>query len=168
MREADMGHRAESGFELPVVAGPDEVEPGLAERLQGISLSATDLPVKYQLPEDLPQRDLAGQSVDLRITVKDAREKKQRALDDDFAKDTGEAETLEGLKEKIRERLADADKKRIDGELRGQLLKEIVARNEFPIAPALIDRYAGSMVNLSRSQSREQPITRSCSRMRLP
>jgi len=126
--------------------------PGLAERLQGVSLSAADLPVKYQLPDDLPQRDLAGKNVDLRITVKDAREKKQRALDDDFAKDTGEAETLEGLKEKIRERLAEADKKRIDGELRGQLLKEIVARNEFPIAPALIDRYAGSMVNRALQQ----------------
>ena len=126
--------------------------PGLAERLQGVSLSATDLEVKYELPADLPQKDLAGKNVDLRVTVKDAREKQQRALDDDFAKDTGEAETLEGLKDKIRERLREADGKRVDAELRSQLVKEIVARNTFPIAPALIDRYAGSIVNRALQQ----------------
>jgi trigger factor len=126
--------------------------PGLADRLQGVSLTATDLEVKYQLPEDLPQRELAGQQVSLRVTVKDAREKKHRALDDDFAKDTGEAETLEGLKDKIRERLKEADGKRIDVELRAQLIKEIVARNDFPIGPALVDRHAGAIVNRALQQ----------------
>jgi trigger factor len=126
--------------------------PGLAERLQGVSLTAKDLEVKYTLPEDLPQKDLAGKEVNLRVTVKDAREKKQRALDDDFAKDTGEAETLEGLKDKIRERLKEADQKRVDGEMRTQLVKELVARNEFPIAPALVDRHAGAIVNRALQQ----------------
>ena len=126
--------------------------PGLAERLHGVALNATDLEIKYTLPEDLPQKELAGQSVNLRVTVKDAREKKQRELDDEFAKDTGEAETLEGLKDKIRERLREADGKRIDSELRAQLVKELVARNEFPVGPALIDRYASSIVNRALQQ----------------
>jgi trigger factor len=126
--------------------------PGLAERLQGVSLSATDLEIKYELPADLPQKELAGQTVNLRVSVKDAREKKQRALDDDFAKDTGEAETLEGLKDKIRERLREADGKRVDLELRSQLVKEIVARNPFPIGPALVDRYAGAIVERAMRQ----------------
>jgi trigger factor len=126
--------------------------PGLAERLHGVSLNATDLEIKYTLPEDLPQKELAGQNVNLRVTVKDAREKKQRALDDEFAKDTGEAETLEGLKDKIRERLREADGKRIDSELRSQLVKELVAHNEFPVGPALIDRYASSIVNRALQQ----------------
>ncbi len=126
--------------------------PGLAERLHGIALDASELEIKYQLPEDLPQKELAGRDVALKVTVKDAREKKQRALDDDFAKDTGEAETLEGLKDKLRQRLQDADRQRIDHELRGQMVKEIVARNAFPIAPALVDRYAGGIVNRALRQ----------------
>jgi len=126
--------------------------PGLAERLQGVPLNATDLEIKYKLPDDLPQKELAGQNVSLRVTVKDAREKKQRELDDEFAKDTGEAETLEGLKDKIRERLRETDSKRIDTELRSQLMKELVARNQFPVGPALIDRYAGSIVNRALQQ----------------
>jgi trigger factor len=126
--------------------------PGLAERLQGVSLTATDLEVKYKLPEDLPQKELAGREVNLRVTVKDAREKKPRALDDEFAKDTGEAETLEGLKDKLRQRLLEADEQRIASELRLQLVKELVARNDFPIAPALVERHAGAIVNRALQQ----------------
>ena len=126
--------------------------PGLAERLHGIALDAADHEVKYRLPEDLPQKELAGREVNLKITVKDAREKRERALDDEFAKDTGEAETLEGLKDKLRQRLEEAERQRIGGELRGQLVKEIVARNDFPVAPSLIDRHAASIVNRALQQ----------------
>ncbi len=126
--------------------------PGLGERLHGIALDAVDFEIKYKLADDLPQKELAGREVSLKVTVKDAREKKERAVDDEFAKDTGEAETLEGLKEKLRQRLQDADRQRIDGELRGQLVKEIVVRNEFPMAPSLVDRHAGAIVNRALQQ----------------
>lgn len=126
--------------------------PGLAERLHGIALDASEVEVKYRLAEDLPQKELAGREVNLKVTVKDAREKKERALDDEFAKDTGEAETLEGLKDKLRQRLQDAERQRVDGELRTQLVKEIVARNEFLIAPSLVDRHAGAIVNRALQQ----------------
>lgn len=126
--------------------------PGLAERLHGIALDASDVEVRYTLPADLPQKELAGREVALKVTVKDAREKKQRALDDEFAKDTGEAETLEGLKDKLRQRLLASDRTRADSELRAQLVKELVARNDFPIAPALVDRHAGAVVNRALQQ----------------
>jgi trigger factor len=126
--------------------------PGLSERLRGISLTASELEVKYTLPADLPQKELAGKEVNLRVTVKDARAKQQREMDDEFAKDTGEAETLDGLKDKIRQRLGEADRARIDSELKTALVKELVARNEFPIAPALIDRHAGAIVNRALQQ----------------
>jgi trigger factor len=126
--------------------------PGLAERLRGIALGASEVEVKYSLPDDLDQKELAGREVNLKVSVKDAREKKERALDDEFAKDTGEAETLEGLKDKLRSRLQDADKARIDNELRSQLVKEIVKRNDFPIAPALIERHSNAIVNRALQQ----------------
>lgn len=126
--------------------------PGLAERLRGIALDGSEVELKYNLPADLPQKELAGREVNLKVSVKDAREKKERALDDEFAKDTGEAETLEGLKDKLRTRLLDAEKARADNELRGQLVKEIVKRNDFPIAPALIERHSNAIVNRALQQ----------------
>jgi trigger factor len=80
------------------------------------------------------------------------REKKVPALDDELAKDTGEADTLEGLRAKVRERLLDNDQGRIRGELVQQLLKELIERNDFAIAPALVERHARVMLQRAKRQ----------------
>jgi trigger factor len=125
--------------------------PGLAAHLRGIPIDTQQLEVKFTIPEDFHQKETAGRAVDLRVSIKEAREKKQPALDDELAKDTGEAETLDGLREKIRERLLEADKERIRREMIAVLIKELVKRNEFPVAPALIDRYAQAIVNRAKN-----------------
>jgi trigger factor len=126
--------------------------PGLSQRLRGMPIASDHVDVKYTIAEDVPQKELAGKAVSLHVTIKEAREKKQPALDDDLAKDTGEAETLAGLKDKIRERLVEADKQRIHRELVSAVIKELVKRNDFPIAPALIDRHAQAIVNRAKQQ----------------
>jgi trigger factor len=95
---------------------------------------------------------MAGRQVHLHVTIKEAREKQVPALDDELAKDTGEAETLDGLRAKIRERLVESEEQRIKRELGQQLVKELIKRNEFPIAPALVDRYAQMMVSRAKQQ----------------
>ena len=126
--------------------------PGLAQRLRGIAIGPDPIELKYTIDADLPQKELAGQAVDLRVIVKEVREKKIPSLDDEFAKDTGEAETLEGMRAKVRERLTDADKGRIRNEMVQQLIKELVKRNDFPIAPALVERHAQNMVARAKRQ----------------
>src|SRR6185369_16906982 len=79
--------------------------PGLAPRLRGIAIDTQHLEIKYTVPEDTAVKSLAGKEVSLHVAVKEARERKQPALDDELAKDTGEADTLEDLKKKIVERL---------------------------------------------------------------
>jgi len=74
------------------------------------------------------------------------------ALDDELAKDTGEADTLEALRGKIRERLLENDAQRVRGELAQQLIEEIIKRNDFPIAPALVERHAQAMIARAKRQ----------------
>jgi trigger factor len=126
--------------------------PGLASRLIGLPIDTERLEVKFTIADDVAQKELAGREVDLQVTIKEAREKKQPALDDELAKDTGEAETLDGLREKIRERLLEADEQRIKREMIQSLIKELVKRNEFPVAPALIERHAQAIVNRAKNQ----------------
>ncbi len=52
----------------------------------------------------------------------------------------------------MREKLAETDGTRIKREMERALVKELVARNTFPIAPALVDRYAQAIVNRAKSQ----------------
>lgn len=126
--------------------------PGLAPRLRGVPIAAQGLEVKYRVAEDAPIKGLAGSEVNLRLTIKEARERKVPALDDELAKDTGEASTLAELEEKVRGKLAEADGKRIKRELLDMLVREIVRRNQFPVAPTLIERHAESIVARAKAQ----------------
>jgi len=126
--------------------------PGLASRLRGLPINSSEIEVRFNLADDIAQRELAGRAVDLKVTIKEAREKKQPAIDDEMAKDTGEAETLDGLRDKIRERLIENDEQRIKREMIQTLVKHLVKVNEFPIAPALVERHAQAIVNRAKSQ----------------
>jgi trigger factor len=126
--------------------------PGLAAHLRGVKIGAAPVELKYTIAADAREAELAGQAVDLKVIIKEAREKRVPALDDEMAKDTGDADTLEGLRAKVRERLEDADKTRIRGELVQQLLKELIKRNDFPVAAALVERHARTMVARAKRQ----------------
>jgi len=126
--------------------------PGLASRLRGKPIGGEPIEVAYTLPGEGIAAELTGKAVHLHVTIKEAREKQVPALDDELAKDTGEAETLDGLREKIRGRLLESERQTIQRELGQALIKELVKRNEFPIAPALVDRYAQMMVSRAKQQ----------------
>ena len=127
--------------------------PGLASRLRGKPIGGEEtIEVDYTLPAEGPPAEMAGRHVHLNVTIKEAREKQVPALDDELAKDTGEAETLDGLRAKVREKLVETEQQRIKREMERALVKEIVKRNSFPIAPALIDRYAQLLVNRAKNQ----------------
>ena len=126
--------------------------PGLPSRLRGKPIGGEPVEVDYTLPAEGLPAELAGKPVHLHVTIKEVREKKVPALDDEMAKDTGEAETLDGLRDKVRERLLEAEQRRIKGEMTRAMIKELVKRNEFAVAPALVDRYAQLIVNRAKSQ----------------
>ena len=127
--------------------------PGLAAQLAGVSIAAGAVhDLKYTIPAEAKVKELAGKEVSLKVTIKEAREKKVPALDDELAKDTGEADTLEELKNKVRDRLLDQDKQRVKRELEAALVKELVKRNPFPIAKALVDRHAEGIIARARMQ----------------
>ena len=127
--------------------------PGLASRLRGRPIGgAAPIEVDYTLPAEGVPAEMSGRHVHLHVSIKEVREKQVPALDDELAKDTGEAETLDGLRAKVREKLAETDGTRIKREMERALVKELVARNTFPIAPALVDRYAQAIVNRAKSQ----------------
>jgi len=126
--------------------------PGLASRLRGVPVNAAGLDLRYHLPDDGPLKGLAKGEVSLRVTIKEARSRKVPALDDELAKDTGEASTLDELRTKVRDKLVEADKLRIRREMSSAVVKEMVKRNEFPVAPSLIDRYAENIVSRVKAQ----------------
>jgi trigger factor len=126
--------------------------PGLAERLRGVPIDGQGLEVKYQVAADSPVKSLAGKDISLRATIKEVRSRKVPAIDDELAKDSGEADTLADLRTKVREKLLEGENQRIKREMSVALTKEIVKANPFDVAPSLVDRYAEDIVMRTRSQ----------------
>jgi hypothetical protein len=104
------------------------------------------------VPAESPVKSLAGKEVSLRVSIKEVRSRKVPALDDELAKDSGEADTLADLRTKVREKLVEAENQRIKREMSVALVKDIVKVNPFEVAPSLVDRYAEDMVMRTKSQ----------------
>jgi trigger factor len=127
--------------------------PGLGPQLRGLAIApGSHHEVKYRISEEVKPSELAGKEVSLHVTLKEARERRTPALDDELAKDTGEADTLDDLKKKVEERLLEADKRRIKRELETALTKQLIRRNSFDIAKSLVDRHAEAIISRARVQ----------------
>ena len=143
-------------------AEPGEALPGLGEALSGVAVTAANHQLTFKVPGEkkapgegegpAEANDIIGEEAHLKITVRDAREKNVPNLDDDFAKDTGEADTLDELKGKLKEKLIAEKEKDQEGALRGELLKKILEKNPFQVAPALVDRQAEIMIHRAKVQ----------------
>lgn len=120
----------------------DEREPlpGIRAALTGIPLDTKDKKLEIQVPEDHKDDTLKGRKAELTVTILEARAKDVPALDDEFAKDTGKAETLDGLKAALRKDLEDREQEVIDREAREGVLREVIKKNQIPVASSLVER----------------------------
>jgi trigger factor len=151
----DVGQNKFEGEELQIELGsarPGPI-PGLQKALLGVPLNAVDHEVTFSLPTEGIRPELAGQELHLKITVKQAYEKKVPALDDDFAKDTGEAETMEELRQKVRDQILKDDGEEAKDEARMAVLDEVVRRNPVPLPPSLIKRLSEQIFDMQRQRA---------------
>ncbi len=88
---------------------------------------------------------LAGKSVEWRAVVKEIFRRELPALDDEFAKDHGECQTLEELRAKLRERLLEHAREQADARVRQGLLDLVIERNPIEIPESLVARERQAM-----------------------
>jgi trigger factor len=114
--------------------------PGIRLALLGLPLDTKDKPIEIDVPEDAKDESIRGRKAILTVTVLEARAKDVPELDDEFAKDTGKGETLDGLKAALRKELEDKDQATIDREAREGALRELIKKNQIPVASSLVER----------------------------
>ncbi len=97
--------------------GGDQLIEGFEEQLIGAA-AGDAREVKVSFPEDYRAEELAGREAVFKVEVKEVREKVLPELDDDFASEASEFDTLEELREDIRKRLAEVVDQRIEQDFR--------------------------------------------------
>ncbi len=113
--------------------------PDMNKGLEGLSQGETrDIEVAWG-EDAAPQ--IAGKTVRYTVTLKGLKKKVVPAADDEFAKDLGEFDSLAALRDKIRQQLQAAEERRADRETKGALVDALVAKADFDVPEALIERH---------------------------
>ncbi len=129
---------------FPVEVGTGVFAEGFEDNLVAMQKNdVKDIPVKY--PEDFTAKDLAGKDITYRVTLKDVKLRQLPDLDDAFAKDLGEYNTLEELRKRAREGIEKDMEKRIDHLLREQAISKIVSESKLEVPPKLKAKVAASL-----------------------
>ena len=129
------GHHHDVVVEIGGKANP----PGFDEQLKGLEVGA-EKRFAIHYPADYAVKEMANTDTGYSVKVKDLRKRVLPALDDEFAKDVGEFETLQALRERVQQDLQREAEAEADRNLRGDLLKELAARITDHIPESLVAR----------------------------
>jgi trigger factor len=124
--------------EVQIELGAENIQPEFNESLRGVKPGdVREFRVKY--PENFSSEGLAGKTLDFTATVVAVREKEAPELDDEFARDLGDYESLQQLRDKVRENLTASAEARADADLREQAMKRILEDYDFEVPATLVE-----------------------------
>ena len=145
-----------------ILAGHPENEKKLNDILLGLKTNETrDFEIQY--PKDHKNKKLAGKDIAYTIQVVSIKEKKLPDIDDDFAKELGEFNSLNDLKEKIKSELKLSKENAAQRELTEEILQKIADKVTFGLPESLVEEESIALVRRalsSQPQHVQQALTK--------
>ena len=129
--------------------------PGFIEGVIGMNIGDSKT-VDCQFPEDYPKEDARGRKAAFVIDLKDLKTRELPALDDAFAKQASEQETLADLRKDLEQRLKDDAERRQTSNRRDALLKALVEELEVDLPEALIQQESRNLLEQTAAQFAQQ------------
>ena len=130
-------------YELTI--GSKTFIPGFEEQIIGMKIDEErDINVKF--PEEYFSEELKGKDAVFKVKLHEIKKKELPELNDDFAKDTSEFDTLDELKASIKEKLEHENKHRAEHEMEDAVVKAAVETVEVEIPSGMIETEIDNMV----------------------
>ena len=148
----DGGKAEDHSLEL----GSGNFVPGFEEQLEGVK-AGDEKEVGLTFPEDY-HADLAGQPVVFQVKVHEVKEKQAPTLDDEFAKDVSEFETLAEFKKDLGDKLKVRREEETQRAFESALLEQVVHNMTVDIPEAMVEHRVDQMVNDMASRISRQGI----------
>lgn len=128
-----------------LVIGSGKFIPGFEEQLIGANIG-DDVDVKVTFPVEYHAPNLAGQEAIFKVKVKGIKMKEMPELDDEFAKDTTEFDTLEEMKADIKKHLEEAAAKNAEMATRDKVVDAVVSTLEAEIPDVMVEHEINGML----------------------
>ena len=127
---------AAKGYELAL--GSHTFIPGFEEGVVGMK-AGDEKTIDLTFPENYHAEDLAGKPVQFTVKCIEVKEKKVPTIDDEFAKDVSEFETLEEFKKSLGDKLLDSKTKSAQQEYENAVIEQLVGNMEADIPDAMVE-----------------------------
>jgi trigger factor len=139
------GHDPSSPADAPTEAkeavihlGGKHTVQAFTENLRGTTAGEVkEFPVTY--PDDYPQKSLAGKTFSYRVEIQSIKRKEVPPADDELAKSVSEFATLEELRNKLRQDLAERAKRQAEMGAKQKLAEKLLEANPFPVPTVLVE-----------------------------
>ncbi len=128
-----------------LVLGSGTFIPGFEEQVIGMS-TGEEKDITVTFPEDYHAAELAGKEAVFHVRVNDLKEEILPELDDEFAKDVSEFDTLAEYREAIRGRMETVEKDNAESEFQNALIEKAYGNMTADIPDAMIEDHVDSMV----------------------
>jgi len=142
----------------PLMIGSDTFIPGFEEQLIGAA-SGEEKEVKVIFPSEYHSEELAGKEAIFKCKVHEIKEEELPELNDDFAKDVSEYDTLDELKNETRERLEISAKVYAENRMKNAVLEKVNDANDIDVPNVMIEDEIDSMVNEFDQQLKSQGLS---------
>ena len=125
--------------------GSNSFIPGFEEQLVG-KKSGEEVELNVTFPETYHVETLAGKPVVFKVKVNDVKVKEVPAVDDEFAKDTSEFDTLAELRADVRTKLETNAKSQAENAVRNEIVEKISANTEVEVPNAMVENQIDNML----------------------
>jgi trigger factor len=141
------------GVEIEVGSG--QFIPGFEGQLVG-ARAGDDLEVHVTFPDAYSNHDLAGKAAVFACHVASVKRRRLPDLDDEFAKDVGDFESLDALRERVREDLTEARERESKQVLRNTLMDALIERTDFEVPAGMVERQLERQLQAAHQRLRGQ------------
>ena len=140
-----------------LVLGSGMFIPGFEEQLLD-KVPGEEVVVKVTFPEAYHSEALAGKAAEFRCKIKSIRIKTPYELDDTFAKEVGQCDTLEEMRQKMQQSLQSYADERGEMDLQDSLLRQAADTLEMTISPKMLDDAVEEQMQNLRAQLAQQGL----------
>ncbi len=134
------------GENYPLTIGSGAFIPGFEEQLVGAEIGK-EVEVKVTFPEDYQAENLRGKDAVFKCTIKEIKEKELPSLDDEFASEVSEFETLAEYKEDVKKNLTEKKEKDAKNAREDAAVKAVVEASDMEIPDAMLETQQRQMVD---------------------
>jgi trigger factor len=153
---AETGEEIPEGKEYRLTLGSGQALEAIEELIMEARPSETiERPVRW--PDDFPDEAQRGQTKRVRVTLVEVKRKTLPALDDAFAGEVGDFDSVAALRNAVREDLRQYAERNADAEVRQRLMDDIIGANPFDVPPSWVAQLVQAYAEAYKIPEEEHP-----------